>query len=168
MQNMNDETKLEQITTLLERMDDDHDGQLKVDDVLKVMTIAHCVFHNNLIVLWFFFQIIEMIGKENVKLSGKQMDEIIALIDKEEYLENEEKIEKALAKSKEQREQLKQQKEAAEFADESLNKNDLVAKSDDSKHILQTEEPPLKDAQPIPPVLDAKLKPKDSSAGSTR
>lgn len=109
-----------------------------------------------------------MIGKENVKLSGKQMDEIIALIDKEEYLENEEKIEKALAKSKEQREQLKQQKEAAEFADESLNKNDLVAKSDDSKHILQTEEPLLKDEQPIPPVLDAKLKPKDSSAGSTR
>lgn len=50
---MNDETKLEQITTLLERMDDDHDGQLKVDDVLKVMTmtIADRVFHNNLIVL---------------------------------------------------------------------------------------------------------------------
>lgn len=97
------------------------------------------------------------------------MDEIIALIDKEEYLENEEKIEKALAKSKEQRDQLKQQKDqqAAEFADEALNKIDLVAKSDDSKHILQTEEPLVKGAQPIPPVLDAKLKPKDSSSSAS-
>lgn len=36
MQKVTDDTKLTQITTLLERMDDDHDGHLKVDDVLKV------------------------------------------------------------------------------------------------------------------------------------
>lgn len=115
-----------------------------------------------------------MIGKENVKLSAKQMDEIIELIDKEEYLENEVKIEKALAKSKEQREQLKQQKDqqAAISIEEPLNEIDLVAKSDDGKHILQTEEPLLKDStsQPIPPALDVKLKPKSTtpSAGSGR
>lgn len=112
-----------------------------------------------------------MIGKESVELSAKQMDEIIDVIDKEEYLENEEKIQKALAKSKEQREQLKQRKDAQ--ADESLTETDLVAKSDDGKHILQTEEPTLKDSKsqpPIPPVLDVARKPKDStsSAGTTR
>lgn len=111
-----------------------------------------------------------MIGKDNVNLSAKQMDEIIDLIDKEEYLENEEKIEKALAKSKEEREQLKQQKEQqdAASADKPLNEIDLVAKSEDGKHILQTEEPLLKDPQspppPIPPVIDVKLKPKDSTS----
>lgn len=36
MQKVTDESKLEQITELLDRIDDDHDGQLKVDDVLKV------------------------------------------------------------------------------------------------------------------------------------
>lgn len=55
MQNMTDETKLEQITTLLERMDDDHDGQLKVDDMLKVtMTIVNRIFHHDFIALMNF------------------------------------------------------------------------------------------------------------------
>lgn len=40
-------------------------------------------------------------GKENVKLSSKQIDELIELIDKEEILEVEDKIEKALQKDKE-------------------------------------------------------------------
>lgn len=39
-----------------------------------------------------------MIGKEDVKLSKKQMDELIELIDKEEFLEVEEQIQKALKK----------------------------------------------------------------------
>lgn len=43
-----------------------------------------------------------MIGKENVNLSEKQLEEIIDLIDKEEILEVEDKIEKALQKDKEQ------------------------------------------------------------------
>lgn len=45
-------------------------------------------------------QVIEIIGKENVKLSSKQIDELIELIDKEEILEVEDKIEKALKKDK--------------------------------------------------------------------
>lgn len=124
-----------------------------------------------MIILRFLLQIIEMIGKENVNLSAKQMDEMIELIDKEEYLENEEKIEKALAKSKEQREQLKQQKDllAATSVAESGGEIDLVAKSDDGKHILQTEEPLLKDSAPDLDV-DVKIKSKESkpSAGSAR
>lgn len=36
MQKVTDHSKMEQITTLLSRIDDDKDGRLKVDDVLKV------------------------------------------------------------------------------------------------------------------------------------
>lgn len=46
----------------------------------------------------------ELIGKESVQLTSKQIDELIELIDKEELLEVEEKIEKALNKDKEMNE----------------------------------------------------------------
>lgn len=36
MQKVTDPSKTEQISAFLERIDDDHDGHLKVDDVLKV------------------------------------------------------------------------------------------------------------------------------------
>lgn len=36
MQKVTDNSKMDQIATLLERIDDDRDGHLKVDDVLKV------------------------------------------------------------------------------------------------------------------------------------
>ncbi|XP_076257975.1 leucine zipper and EF-hand containing transmembrane protein 1 isoform X2 [Rhynchophorus ferrugineus] len=75
-----DQSRLEKIVKVLKKMDDDDDGSVKIDDVLKV---------------------IEIMGKENVKLSSKQVDELIELIDKEEILEVEDKIEKALAKNQE-------------------------------------------------------------------
>ncbi|ENN75724.1 hypothetical protein YQE_07684, partial [Dendroctonus ponderosae] len=78
-----DQNRLEKIVKVLRKMDDDHDGSLKIDDVLKVF---------------------EIIGKENVKLNSKQVDELIELIDKEEILEVEDKIEKALQKDKETKE----------------------------------------------------------------
>lgn len=82
-----------------------------------------------------------MIGKEDVQLSGKQIDELIDLIGKEEFLENEEKIEKALQKSKEERELLHQQKEHQKQVDSNENLVDnaanLIEKTDDAKHILQ-------------------------------
>lgn len=37
MQNITDKSKMDQISHFLERIDDDQDGQLKVDDVLKVL-----------------------------------------------------------------------------------------------------------------------------------
>lgn len=72
-----DQSRLDKITKVLRKIDDDLDGSVKIEDVLKV---------------------IEIIGKENVNLTDKQVDELIELIDKEEILEVEDKIEKALKK----------------------------------------------------------------------
>ncbi|XP_049531642.1 mitochondrial proton/calcium exchanger protein isoform X2 [Anopheles darlingi] len=90
IKNVTDDSRLDQISKILGKIDDDQDGQIKVEDVLKV---------------------IETIGKENVKLNSKQVDELIELLDKEEVLEAEDKIEKALTKSLEAKEKQKEQKE---------------------------------------------------------
>ncbi|XP_063909422.1 mitochondrial proton/calcium exchanger protein-like [Zophobas morio] len=76
---VSDESRIDQIVKVLKKIDDDHDGSIKVEDVLRV---------------------VEIIGKENVNLSDKQMDELMELLDKEEILEVEDKIEKALQKDK--------------------------------------------------------------------
>lgn len=47
----------------------------------------------------YLMKVIETIGRDNVKLSEKQVEELVELLDKEEVIEAEEKIEKALAKS---------------------------------------------------------------------
>lgn len=54
----------------------------------------------------FLLQVIELMGKENVKLSARQVDEIIDLISIEEQFENEDKLEKALSKNKKLSEEL--------------------------------------------------------------
>ncbi|CAO1404525.1 unnamed protein product [Diamesa tonsa] len=92
IQKVSDESVLEQIQKVLGRIDDDKDGHLKVEDVLKV---------------------IETIGKENVQLNQKQLNEVIDLLDKEEFIETENKIEKALAKGKELKEEQKKLTEEA-------------------------------------------------------
>lgn len=86
IQKVSDESVLAQIEKILGRIDDDKDGSLRVEDVLKVM---------------------ETIGKENVNLKENQLHEILDLIDKEEILETEEKIEKALKKEQEQKQMAK-------------------------------------------------------------
>lgn len=78
-------------------------------------------------------------------LSSKHLDEIIELITKEEYLENEVKIEKALAKSIEERQQQQQQQQkqqlkTASTDDSQKSIEEMVKKSEDEKHILQTPE----------------------------
>lgn len=88
IQQIPDDSRLDQISKILGKIDDDQDGQIKVEDVLKV---------------------IETIGKENVQLSGKQLDELIELLNKEEVLDAEDKIEKALSKSLEAKEKQKEQ-----------------------------------------------------------
>lgn len=88
IQQVPDDSRLDQIAKILGKIDDDHDGQIKVEDVLKV---------------------IEIIGQENVQLNSKQLDELIDLLDKEEVLEAEDKIEKALSKSLEAKEKQKEQ-----------------------------------------------------------
>lgn len=55
----------------------------------------HSLFH-------FIFQVLELIGEENVKLSKKQFEEIVEMINKEEAIELEEQLDKVLkAKLKE-------------------------------------------------------------------
>ncbi|EZA48684.1 hypothetical protein DMN91_001841 [Ooceraea biroi] len=73
IQNVPDEHRLKRIVEILGKIDDDHDGAIKIEDVLKV---------------------VELIGKEDVKLSKEQVDELIELMDKEEELEVDEQIQK--------------------------------------------------------------------------
>ncbi|KAK9509167.1 hypothetical protein O3M35_006542 [Rhynocoris fuscipes] len=61
-----DVSRLERIKEILSKMDADRDGAVRVDVVLKML---------------------DLVGNENVKLSKKQVDELIALIDKEEVLQ---------------------------------------------------------------------------------
>lgn len=75
IQNIPDEHRLKRMAEILGKIDDDHDGAIKIEDVLKV---------------------VELIGKEDVKLSKEQMDELIELMDKEEVLEVEEQMQKSL------------------------------------------------------------------------
>lgn len=77
IQNVPDEHRLKRIAEILGKIDDDQDGAIKIEDVLKV---------------------VELIGKEDVKLSKEQVDELIELMDKEEVLEVEEQIQKSLEK----------------------------------------------------------------------
>ena len=56
-------------------MDEDSDGVIKVDHVVKV---------------------IELLGREHVKLSAKQINQIIDMLQKEDMLETEKLIEKKL------------------------------------------------------------------------
>ncbi|XP_012261289.2 mitochondrial proton/calcium exchanger protein [Athalia rosae] len=86
IQNVPDESRLNRMAEILGRIDDDRDGAIKIEDVLKV---------------------VELIGQEDVKLSKKQVDELLELMDKEEVLEVEEQIQKALKKiGKEEKEAL--------------------------------------------------------------
>lgn len=88
------------------------------------------------------FQIFETIGKENIKLNPKQVDELLDLISKEEYLENEEKLHKALERSKEEREQRQQEKSQSK-AEVGLDcGTEVLEKADDEKHILDAEKTP--------------------------
>ncbi|XP_039289425.1 mitochondrial proton/calcium exchanger protein isoform X4 [Nilaparvata lugens] len=79
LQEVGDESRLARIKEVLAKMDDDLDGAIRLDTVLKV---------------------IDEIGSDSLKLSRKQMDEIVELIKKEEELEEASK-ELAAAKEKE-------------------------------------------------------------------
>ncbi|XP_039430934.1 mitochondrial proton/calcium exchanger protein isoform X4 [Culex pipiens pallens] len=113
-----DDSRLDQISKILGKIDDDHDGQIKVEDVLKV---------------------IETIGKENIQLNAKQVDELIDMLDKEEVLEAETKIEKALIKSQEAKEK---QKEL-----ESKEKEKLIEIEDKATDLTALEDPTKKSGE---------------------
>lgn len=77
IQNVPDEHRLQRITEILAKIDDDRDGAIKIEDVLKVL---------------------ELIGKEDIKLSNKQVDELLELLNKEEILEEKVQSEKLTEK----------------------------------------------------------------------
>merc|ERR1712048_404547 len=72
-----DSEMLERISDVVASMDEDSDGIVKLEHVNKV---------------------IEILGSDNVEMSGKQIKQIIDLIGKEEMLEVESRIEKILGK----------------------------------------------------------------------
>lgn len=73
-------SSLERLTEVLSKMDADRDGIVRVDVLLKML---------------------ELVGNEKVKLNKKQVDELIELIDKEEAIEMDESIYRALKKGSE-------------------------------------------------------------------
>jgi len=77
LQEVPDSKMLERISEVVASMDDDSDGVVKLEHVNKV---------------------IEILGSDNVELTGKQVKQIIDLIGKEEMLEVESRIEKILGK----------------------------------------------------------------------
>merc|ERR1712142_1005050 len=77
LQEVPDSKMLERISDVVASMDEDSDGVIKLEHVNKV---------------------IEILGSDNVELSGKQVKQIIDLIGKEEMLEVESRIEKILGK----------------------------------------------------------------------
>lgn len=79
LQSVENSAKLQQIVQLLGQIDQDCDGVVKVDDLMKV---------------------IELLSDEKIQMSSKQMTEILNLVNKEEILEMEGKVEKALGQAK--------------------------------------------------------------------
>jgi len=77
LQEVPDSKMLERISEVVASMDEDSDGVIKLEHVNKV---------------------VEILGSDNVELSGKQVKQIIDLIGKEEMLEVESRIEKILGK----------------------------------------------------------------------
>lgn len=85
IQKVPDSAKLERLQEALAKLDDDKDGAIPVDDLLKM---------------------IELIGTDqNVKLSDKQLDELALLLKREETLLLEDQIERVLEKQFLQEEQ---------------------------------------------------------------
>ncbi|XP_013773741.1 mitochondrial proton/calcium exchanger protein-like [Limulus polyphemus] len=73
IQKVSDDIRLQKIVDVLDQMDIDHDGAVEIYHVMKV---------------------IELVGKDNVKVGGSQMREIIELLVKEEILQKAEREEK--------------------------------------------------------------------------
>lgn len=119
LQNIPDEFKLQQISEVLSKIDDDHDGSIRLDTVLKVL---------------------ELIGTENIKLSTKEMDMITQLVIKEEEMETIEKMNKVQKLEKDDLEQATAPK--VTITSETIPKK-TVTPIIDSKIIADTKIPPL-------------------------
>ncbi|KAL4707601.1 hypothetical protein ACJJTC_001646 [Scirpophaga incertulas] len=135
MQKVPDEAKLKLIQDVLGRLDDDFDGQLKIDDVLKML---------------------EIIGNENVQLTEKQMGELIELLDKEEILEVESKIQKALDKAA-----LAAKEQAKTAVSEGKSLFDIIREAQKRREMKKAVEK-FEEPQPMP-KSETIVKPEESS-----
>ncbi|KAJ9576530.1 hypothetical protein L9F63_025571, partial [Diploptera punctata] len=127
IQKVPDDSLVDRISEVLAKMDIDKDGAIRLDDVLKV---------------------IELVGKENVKLNKKQIDEIVDLLSKEELIELEEQIEKALEKGNQHKE-TKKDKPSAEMV-QKIEKETMVKSSNPANDDKKTEAAPA-----IPTAMSA-------------
>uniref|UniRef100_A0A0K8V865 Mitochondrial proton/calcium exchanger protein n=1 Tax=Bactrocera latifrons TaxID=174628 RepID=A0A0K8V865_BACLA len=128
LQKTSDETRLKQIEKVLSKIDADKDGLITVDEVLNV---------------------VEAISRENVNLSDKQIEELVTLLDKENIIEAEERLEKAIAKSiklaekqiKDQQKLVEEQKTADVLKDTApeLKDNAKDLSADCQTKVLKTE-----------------------------
>ncbi|XP_017000698.2 mitochondrial proton/calcium exchanger protein [Drosophila takahashii] len=127
-----DEARLKHIEAVLEKFDADKDGVVTVNDIRKVM---------------------ESIGRDNIKLSEKAIEELISLLDKEQVLQAEQKIEKAIAKSMKEAEKLKSE---VDKVDKDLAK--LVNDIHDSAKEIQDIAQELRDKEETVPDKAKELK----------
>ncbi|XP_017017014.1 mitochondrial proton/calcium exchanger protein [Drosophila kikkawai] len=128
-----DEARLKHIESVLEKFDADKDGVVTVNDIRKVM---------------------ESIGRDNIKLSEKAIEDLIAMLEKEQVLQAEQKIEKAIAKSMKEAEKLKNE---VEKTDKDLAK--LVNDIHDSAKEIQDIAHELGASSSSADKLDDKAKP---------
>lgn len=77
LQKTPDDTKMKKIYDVLSHMDIDQDGNIEVDDVIKVL---------------------DLMSKEHENITSRQLREVIEMLDKEENLELVKKLEKLMAK----------------------------------------------------------------------
>eukprot|EP00095_Tigriopus_kingsejongensis_P003727 maker-scaffold357_size197762-snap-gene-0.42 protein:Tk03727 transcript:maker-scaffold357_size197762-snap-gene-0.42-mRNA-1 annotation:"paramyosin " len=78
LQATTDSSKVEKIATVLSKMDEDSDGLIKVDHVLKV---------------------IELLGTEQIQLNSKQIKKILDMLEKEDMMQIEANIEEVLGRT---------------------------------------------------------------------
>ncbi|CAL8082001.1 unnamed protein product [Orchesella dallaii] len=66
LKDVQDPDKLARITSVLSKLDDDSDGKIELDDLVKVL---------------------DVVGREHVDMSSKQLEEVVNMLAKEEFLE---------------------------------------------------------------------------------
>jgi len=93
----------ERVAKIVELLDEDRDGSINQEDVLRVL---------------------DLIGRENVKLSDKRMDEILSMVQRESLLEEVEKAEAQLESAAKVVRDVKESLDTKGLIDHKKNRND--------------------------------------------
>ncbi|KAH8284901.1 hypothetical protein KR054_002547 [Drosophila jambulina] len=106
-----DEARLKHIESVLEKFDADKDGVVTVNEIRKVIVLQKFKVKEYFSNYVYCYQVMESIGRDNIKLSEKAIEDLIYMLEKEQVLQAEQKIEKAIAKSMKEAEKLKSEVE---------------------------------------------------------